>query len=278
MRFILENRIFAYVENRVEHIERLKRAVVAAFGQTLDSPTDYERLSADIQHKTGELISVSTLKRLFGYTKPGTTPRPSTLSVLARYVGCAGWSDFCSGCSGEADLEPCETPVKAARRHLSLYGVVAMLSLVVLLGFAAWSLVRDDGEQGPRSGRGEELPGVVSDAGETDVQKYERLLFSFVALSKERCDSVRACRQNMDIISYRELVDSVYYPFVFTLLQDSIKRQMELVFPDDELLRVRYGNDIWVRCREICADLMREIPSDELLKAYNAAASSTSAH
>lgn len=119
---------------------------------------------------------------------------------------------------------------------------------------------------------------MVSDAGETDVQKYERLLFSFVALSKERCDSVRACRQNMDIISYRELVDSVYYPFVFTLLQDSIKRQMELVFPDDELLRVRYGNDIWVRCREICADLMREIPSDELLKAYNAAASSTSAH
>ena len=56
------------MENRAEHIEQLKRAVITAFGQTLDAPTDYERLSADIRLKTGELISASTLKRLFGYS------------------------------------------------------------------------------------------------------------------------------------------------------------------------------------------------------------------
>ena len=51
--------------------------------------------------------------------------------------------------------------------------------------------------------------------------------------------------------------------------QDSIKRQVERVFPDDELLKVRYSNDIFAQCREICVELMREIPADELLEAYN---------
>lgn len=266
------------VENRAEHIEQLKRAVITAFGQTLDAPTDYERLSADIRLKTGELISASTLKRLFGYIKPGTIPRPSTLSVLARYVGSTGWSDFCSGCSGEAGPEFREAPETAARRRRPVSWAVVILFLVGLFGLTVWNLVREEGVQGVRSERGEALPHVVSDAEETDEQKYERLLLSFIALSKEKCDSVRTCRHNMDIISYRELVDSVYFPFVFTFLRDSVRRQAERLFPDDELSRVRYGNDVWERCREICADLMREIPSDELLKAYTDSAPSGSAH
>lgn len=265
------------VENRAEHIERLKRAVITAFGQTLDAPTDYERLSADIRLKTGELISVSTLKRLFGYIKPGTIPRPSTLSVLARYVGSTGWSDFCSGCPEEAGYERHQAPTKAVRR-LPVYAAAAIFFLVGLLGFTVRSLVREDGAQGPRSEEARGLSCVAADAGETDEQKYERMLLSFVALSKEKCDSVRTCRHNMDIIAYRELVDSVYFPFVFTFLRDSIRRQTERLFPDDELSRVRYGNDVWERCREICADLMREIPSDELLKAYTDTAPSGSAH
>ncbi len=103
---------------------------------------------------------------------------------------------------------------------------------------------------------------------ETNDQKYERLLHSFVAMSKEKCDSVRACRQNMDLESYKKLVDSVYFPFVFTVLQDSIKRQTERLFPEDELLRVRYSNDIFAQCREICVELMREISAEELKAAY----------
>ena len=70
-----------------EHIDLLKRAIIECFGRTLDSPTDYDMLSADIRECTGETISSATLKRLFGYLKPSTAPRPSTLSVLARYVG-----------------------------------------------------------------------------------------------------------------------------------------------------------------------------------------------
>ena len=257
------------METREEHIEQLKRAVLAAFGQTLDAPTDYERLSADIQNKTGEVISTSTLKRLFGYIKPGTIPRPSTLSVLARYVESAGWSDFCSKCSPkEVAPEPCPVPVKVVRRHSVVYWAVAFVCMVGLLGVSVWSLVREKNPSAPLSTRNENLPEIASNAEETNDQKYERLLHSFVAMSKEKCDSVRACRQNMDLESYKKLVDSVYFPFVFTVLQDSIKRQTERLFPEDELLRVRYSNDIFAQCREICVELMREISAEELKAAY----------
>lgn len=260
--------IFASVENSAEHIEQLKRAVITAFGQTLDAPTDYERLSADIQHRTGELISASTLKRLFGYIKPGTIPRPSTLSVLSRYVGSAGWSDFCEKCSEAEGSGSCKISKKAFYRHPGVYIAVVLLCIGGVFGWFVWGHNRD-GMKDSLSSKKEDVSIVASDTEETNEQKYERLLFSFVSLSKGKCDSVRACRQRMDIISYKELVDSVYFPFVFTFLQDSIKRQTERIFPDDELLRIRYSNDIWERCREICAELMREIPSDELLKAYN---------
>lgn len=255
------------MENKAKHIEYLKSAVVAAFGQTLDAPTDYERLSADIQYKTGELISPSTLKRLFGYIKPGTIPRPSTLSALARYVGSTGWSDFCSKYSNEEDTKLREVSAKSTYRHPIVYVAVVIFCVGGVLGWLVWDHNRNNAEDSLLRHK-EDVLIVASDTEETSEQKYERLLLTFVSLSKEKCDSVRAFRQNMDIISYKELVDSVYFPFVFTFLQDSIKRQVERIFPDDELLRVRYSTDIWERCREICADLMREIPSDKLLEAY----------
>lgn len=280
------------MESRAEHIERLKQAVVAAFGQTLDAPTDYERLSADIQRKTGEVISTSTLKRLFGYIRPGTIPRPSTLSVLARYVGSTGWSDFCSRWSDGESFEPSKSPessgqpvspepprgvpAKTAGRHSVVYRVVTLLCAVGVVGWLVWGAVRRNGE-GPFMNRSGESLAAASDREETDEQKYERLMRTFVALTQAKCDSVRACRPHMDLISYKELVDSVYFPFVFTFLQDSIKRQAARTFADDEQLRVRYTSEIWERCRDICADLMREIPSDELIRAYDEASASRSA-
>lgn len=255
------------MERMIEHIEKLKDAVVAVFGQTLDAPTDYERLSADIQKRTGELISVSTLKRLFGYIKPGTIPRPSTLSVLARYVGSAGWSDFCSRCSMEEVLKSRKVSKKPIYLHPIVYIAITILCVGGVFVWLGWEYNQENTTESLL--RNKEVPVLPSDVEETNEQKYERLLLSFVAISKEKCDSVRACRQNMDIISYKELVDSVYFPFVFTFLQDSIKRQVERTFPNDELLRVRYGNDIFAQCREICVELMREISSEELIEAYN---------
>lgn len=265
--------IFADVEDMAEHIERLKKAVTAAFGQTLDAPTDYERLSANIQLKTGELISASTLKRLFGYIKPGTVPRPSTLSVLARYVGSTGWSDFCSKEASEEHPKPRATSRKAVYSRPAVYMTIAILCIGGIFG---WLVGNRTTKNTAGTTTMEAVPETVPETkvskkatvtANTNEQKYEQLLLAFISLTREKCDSVRACRKDMDIISYKELVDNIYFPFVFTFLKDSINRQAERTFPDDAL-RERYSNDIWIQCREICAELIREIPADELIEAY----------
>ena len=110
-----------------EHIDLLKRAIIECFGRTLDSPTDYDMLSADIRECTGETISSATLKRLFGYLKPSTAPRPSTLSVLARYVGYTGWSDFCQA----QQTGPSESPDSIPGRKIMGIGVILVLGIVM---------------------------------------------------------------------------------------------------------------------------------------------------
>lgn len=97
--------------------------------------------------------------------------------------------------------------------------------------------------------------------------KYERILQHCVTVTKDKCDSVRASRNRIDIIQYKELVDSVYFPFVFTYMKEVIDEQVASEFSDDELLVAQYRNSIFSQCRDMCVELYREIPNDELIKA-----------
>lgn len=60
------------------------------------TPKDFDCLAADIWEQTHERVSVSTLKRVWGYVDSDSTPRITTLSVLARYIGYGSWRDFCN--------------------------------------------------------------------------------------------------------------------------------------------------------------------------------------
>ena len=42
-----------------------------------------------------ESLSVSTIKRVWGYVTGYATIRVSTLNILSRYAGCRDWRDFC---------------------------------------------------------------------------------------------------------------------------------------------------------------------------------------
>lgn len=75
-------------------IERMKEDVLQKMGHTLDSPTDFDYLALQIKNATGENISSTTLKRFFGYIPSQSSPRRSSLSILARYLGFAGWSGY----------------------------------------------------------------------------------------------------------------------------------------------------------------------------------------
>ena len=75
-------------------MEKLKQIVIQQTGRTLESPADFEYLSEQIQKSTGEYLSPTTLKRLFGHIPYDNRPRPATLSILARYAGYSGWQDY----------------------------------------------------------------------------------------------------------------------------------------------------------------------------------------
>lgn len=75
-------------------VEHLKQIVIRQLGRTLESPADYEYLSEQIQKKTGEYLSPTTLKRVFGHIPYTGQLRPTTLSILARYAGFNGWQDY----------------------------------------------------------------------------------------------------------------------------------------------------------------------------------------
>lgn len=66
---------------------RLKDKIEKAMGHAMLTPRDFESLSRHIKERTGECVSPSTLKRIWGYMKDGGEPRPSTLNVLAQYLG-----------------------------------------------------------------------------------------------------------------------------------------------------------------------------------------------
>ena len=87
--------LYREMEKKQEHIEALKRAVEEIFGQAISSPTAFARLGDELNAALGESLSMSTLKRVWGYVTGYATVRVSTLNTLACYVGCRDWKDFC---------------------------------------------------------------------------------------------------------------------------------------------------------------------------------------
>lgn len=74
----------------------LLNAVEDKIGIKLLTPRDFDFLSREVEHAIGTHISVSTLKRLWGYisTQSGYQPHIFTLDSLARYVGYKDYATF----------------------------------------------------------------------------------------------------------------------------------------------------------------------------------------
>ena len=65
------------------------------YGRRIATTTDFESLSVVIEHQIGEMLSASTLKRLWGYVSLNPTPRIATLDILSRFVGHKNFKAFC---------------------------------------------------------------------------------------------------------------------------------------------------------------------------------------
>lgn len=84
-----------------DKIEALRRAVEQRLGHGVNTPSEFSRLSLEIEQRTGRTMSVSTLMRLWGYVSSHVKPNVTTLDVLAVYAGYRDYASFASG--DEAD-------------------------------------------------------------------------------------------------------------------------------------------------------------------------------
>ena len=84
-----------------DKIEALRHAVEQRLGHGVNTPSEFSRLSLEIEQRTGRTMSVSTLMRLWGYVSSQVKPNVTTLDVLAVYAGYRDYASFASG--DEAD-------------------------------------------------------------------------------------------------------------------------------------------------------------------------------
>ena len=83
-------------KDHVEHYSSLRKHVESVFGRPIQRSSDFDRLSEDIFRKTGEPLSVSTLKRFWGYIPSRTVLSLISMDILSRYAGAASFSAFCA--------------------------------------------------------------------------------------------------------------------------------------------------------------------------------------
>lgn len=78
----------------IPELSYLLSEVEKRYGRTISTSTDFEALSVVIEHEINEMLSSSTLKRMWGYVSSNPVPRISTLDILSRFVGYKDFSDF----------------------------------------------------------------------------------------------------------------------------------------------------------------------------------------
>lgn len=79
-----------------QHITLLRQLVEESADHAIATSNDFIFLSGEIRGRLNENLSVSTLKRLWGYVDGYASVRQSTLDILARFVGFPDWETFVS--------------------------------------------------------------------------------------------------------------------------------------------------------------------------------------
>lgn len=83
-------------DNHIPELHYLLTEVERRFGSKVCTSSDFENLSSRIEGEIGEMVSSSTLKRLWGYVSSNPVPRRATLNILSRYAGRKDFDDFCA--------------------------------------------------------------------------------------------------------------------------------------------------------------------------------------
>ena len=75
-------------------IKQLCKNIETALCHQMHTPKDFEFLRERIYARQHILVSRTTLMRVWGYLEEDVTPRTSTLSILAQFLGYKNWEDY----------------------------------------------------------------------------------------------------------------------------------------------------------------------------------------
>ena len=255
-------------QDRKRHIENLKREIGLKFGRTIESAADFDSLSIDIGKNISETVSPSTLKRVFGYVKYDAEPRASTLSILARYVGYSGWSDFCRNYTpSEARNGIVYKDMQTRIRKLKM--LVSFLSAAcIILGLACVVLaVRLDKAMTPDRNTVESVPERT--IMEMEDARYQEIRSDCIMKVKHLTDSVMALRGKLPLYRYVEICDSAYFHIAFDYMKPYINRTISEAFPDNDTLRTVHSNELFIECRDQAMVLINHISAEERRRAFD---------
>lgn len=76
-------------------LDFLRREVAAKLGGPVRASKDFETLSERLEEATGQQVSTSTLKRIWGYMSLKPVPRQTTLNILSRFIGREDFRALC---------------------------------------------------------------------------------------------------------------------------------------------------------------------------------------
>lgn len=96
-----------------ENLKTLCNLIGRVAGREIKTSKDFEYLSQKIFEKTNMLVSVSTLKRIFGYVNNVGVARENTLDILCQFVGYKDWGTFVANGDDSTRIE--SNPLMATR-------------------------------------------------------------------------------------------------------------------------------------------------------------------
>ena len=157
------------------------------FGRSVATTEDYGALSDAIFEEIGIRLDIPSIKHLYTHTSYAISPRPTTLSALAKFVGYASWSDFCTA----RDIQPAEDTEKipVVRRWRVIIGfVIAAIALIVML--IVLLLPREE-----EMTEAEAMYRAVDD-------RFNAVLSTWAAITTEHCNDVRQYYDEQNMSNY----------------------------------------------------------------------------
>lgn len=84
--------------------DKIRQMILEKFNAPLTYPQQCEALAMAIQEATGQTLGTTTLKRMLGFVNGPASPRPSSLDIIAQYVGYPDYNMLAKDLGEDVDI------------------------------------------------------------------------------------------------------------------------------------------------------------------------------